>query len=458
MSKNNEFVTLSVIEADGQLVALHDGTVFPPVQNNPLAGAKKITTPPVPTWTDNGYNWAYWGHDDRLPTNMREKMELVPIAGATIKKKAEMMAGNGLVYYRTADLAKGPNVERAYVQEIEDWMAENYIETDWWLSQCIDYCLPFNCFSEMVLSNDRRRITNLHHISAEHARLSKANPKTNQLDWLYYSYHFPFGTANTDNIVPLPLMRKYAPAAFFDYLRGNKFAWHSAMRTPGMIYYARPFWYGLFKDNGWLDVSSDVPRIVAAMQRNQVTLKYLINIPLTYFTNRYQDFPTYDDKKKQEVIDAKVLQINQYLTGPDSVFKSLANVFQEDYTGKQVGKIEIVPVDDKARTDTWVPSSNRADTQIVLGMGLHPGQIGLSGEGGNLGAGSGSSERETYNLAITLNTPDQTVALSALNFVSRYNGWGVTFAVDHTHHTTTNQQETGLAPGPRTTQVQPAPA
>jgi hypothetical protein len=47
--------------------------------------------------------------------------------------------------------------------------------------------------------------------------------------------------------------------------------------------------------------------------------------------------------------------------------------------------------------------------------------------------------------------------LSALDFVSRYNKWGVTFAVDHTHHTTTNQQESGLSPGPRTTQVQPAP-
>lgn len=65
-----------------------------------------------------------------------------------------------------------------------------------------------------------------------------------------------------------------------------------------------------------------------------------------------------------------------------------------------------------------------------------------------------SDKREAYNLMITLNTPDQRRILERMNWISKYNGWGVTM-VDHTHHTTTNDQETGIQPGNQTTQVKP---
>lgn len=453
-------IQIPVVDVDSRLFAYLDESysfgqeISPKVKG---ASAADKTTPPVPTNTDNGFAWAYWGANDLLPTEMRTKMESSPIAGATVAKKISLLEGNGLVYFNTKDLAKGAKVERAYSQEVEDWLGANRIETEWFPAQCADYCLPFNCFSEIILSNDRQKATGIYHIAAEHARLSKAGVR-NQIDWLMYSYHFPFGTAQGDaNRVYIPLYKWYDEQAFLDGLRGRKFAWHTRFPSPGMIYYARPWWIGLFKENGWLDVSSQVPRIVAAMQKNQVALKYIINIPESYFVVRHPDWSTYAEEKRKEVITSKVKDINDYLAGVDNTGKSLINVFKEnEINGTPYGKIEIVAVDDKAKSGTWVPDSTAADAQIVQAFGIDPSQIGLTQQGGKMGAGSGSDKREAYNLMITLNTPDQRRVLEPLNWISKYNGWGVTFMVDHVEHTTTNEQENGLVQRDQTTQVAPS--
>ncbi len=460
MSVADTSIQIQVVQVGDRMIATHD-EFYTFGQKIGAGGVMKSdkTTPPVPAWTDNGYTWAYWGDDDLLPSKMREKIEAVPIAGTVLAKKISMLEGNGLVYFKTSELANGAQVERAYDPRVEEWMAENRINEEWFPAQCADYCLPFNCFSEIILSNDKKQVTNLYHISAEHARLSKANAR-NQVNWLMYSYHFPFGTAQADqNRVIMPLYKWYDRENFLNGLSGRKFGWHTRFPSPGMIYYARPWWIGLFKENGWLDVSSNVPKIVNAMQKNQIALKYIICIPESYFIIRHPDWTTYTAAKRTVVINNKVKEINDYLAGVDNTGKSLVNLFKEnEITGAAYGKIEIIAVDDKAKTGTWVPDSYAADQQIVQGFGMDPSQIGLQPNGGKMGAGSGSDKRESYNLMVTLNTPDQRRILEPLNWISRYNGWGVTFVVDHTMHTTVNEQESGLQDSPQTTKVQPKAA
>lgn len=461
MSIVDDKIIIDVVDVGGSLLASHDEfyTFGQKISGGSAAKAQKAdrTTPPVPTWTDGGVRWAYWGDNDLLPTEMSRKVAAAPIAGAVMAKKIAMLEGNGLVYFRSEELAKGAQVERVLIPEVEEFLAENRIEEEWFPAQCADYSLPFNAFSEIILSNDRRRATGLYHISAEHARLAKANTR-NQIDWLVYSMHFPFGTAQADqNRVAIPLYKWYDREAFMAGLTGRKIGWHTRFPTPGLIYYARPWWIGLFKENGWLDVSSQVPRIVSAMQKNQIALKYHILIPESYFLVRHPDWTTYTATKRAEVINAKVKDINDYLSGVDNTGKSLINLFKEnEITGQAYGKIEIVAVDDKAKTGVWVPDSYAADSQIVQGFGMDPAQIGLAPQSGKMGAGSGSDKRESYNLLVTLNTPDQRRILEPLNWISKYNKWGVIFMVDHTMHTTTNEKEDGLVKSPATTTVVPA--
>jgi len=135
----------------------------------------------------------------------------------------------------------------------------------------------------------------------------------------------------------------------------------------------------------------------------------------------------------------------------DKGYTSILTVFHFDELKNQaLGKIEIIAIDDKVKSDSWVPGAERANFEIVQGLGAHPTDFGLSRENGAMGSGSGSDKREVYNTGISLNTVEQQCLLAPLNFISRYNRWGVRFLIDHTSHTTSNLNESGLVPSKNT--------
>lgn len=412
-----------------------------------------------------GYNWAPWGEDDLLPTRIRAKIYEVPMAGQAVYKLVQMMWGNGIAYFRNRDIYDNDETtrpKRARIPVIDRWLRLNRINTSYLPAQFADYRFYMNAFSELVLTNDRTQIASVYHKPAEFCRLSVQSKRSMLSEYLLYTPKFAEGwTPQEPEIRKVPMLNMYDQSGFLQGLRGNKFAWHSRFETPGIVYYARPFWLGLFRNDGWMDVSSQVPRIVNAMMRNQIVLKYHILIPDTYFQIRYPDWQSFTHEQRESLIDDLIKKINQTLSGTDNAFASIATVFQQDHaTQEPLGKIEILAVDDKIKSNAWVPSSEKADAQIVQGLGLHPSQVGLATEGGKMGAGSGSDQRESYNTGITLNTIEQEIVLETLNWIAAFNSqtdpenWDITFFIDHTTHTTTNLQESGLQPSDTTLVVE----
>ncbi|MEL7122783.1 MAG: hypothetical protein AAFO07_25275, partial [Bacteroidota bacterium] len=292
---------------------------------------------------------------------------------------------------------------------------------------------------------------------AEYCRLAIESQKTYRSEHLLYSKEYGWSWSPlTKDIKRIPLMDMQLQESFLRKLRGYKFAWHAKFPTPGH-YYAYPFWLGLFRKNGWMEVAKQVPEVVNAMMRNQIILKYHVLIPESYFHIRFPDWTTYTHAQRNKIIDQTIDTINDNLKGTKNAFSSIATVFRHEM-GQAEGKVEIVAVDDKVKKDAWVPSSNIADAQIVQSLGLHPSQIGLAPEGGKMGAGSGSDQRESFNTEISLNTIDQQILLESLNWIAQYNArtnpaWDITFFIDHTTHTTTNKQEDGLEPSNTTIQT-----
>lgn len=424
-------------------------------------GKPRITQAPVPVESDTGYRWAPWGDRDDIPQRVRKAINRVPMAGVAIKKLIEMMYGNGIAYYRNSDLEQGNRIQRAYSWKVHNWLQQNSIGTKFLPAQLADYRYYMSTFCELVLSADKQTITNIFHKPAEHCRLSKQNPSNMMTEFLLYSPDFSVLTPRDENIKRLLLWHYYYDEErFFNKdLKGYKFAWHSYFPTPGMIYYPRPFWLGLFRDDGWLDVAASVPEVVNAMMRNQITIKYLVNVPETYFEVRHKDWRTYTDEQRNAHFTAVKDELNSELAGSTGGTMSIMNFFKQSANGEPIGKIEIIAIDDKIKRDSWVPSSNAADAQIVQSLGLHPSQIGLAPEGGKMGAGSGSDQRESLNAGITLNTLDQQIVLEPLNFIARFNAktdpdWDITFYIDHTYHTTSNLMESGRVAGEGSLEVE----
>jgi len=449
-------IVLDVIQhKDGSFKA-----ILPEAKIRNMEPVKKLTKAPLPEQQTQGMDWAPWGKNDRLPTEIRCKLEKVPMAGTAISKLIAMMYGNGLAYYRNSELQDGKTkVKRAHIPAIESFLQKNKIKTKWLIPQFADYRYYINTFSEMVLNRNRDQIVNLYHKPAEFCRLGAMNERTLNIDKLYFSPDFAEGMQPAqDRRKELPLYVWHEDEQFHKRLKRGKFAYHSRFETPGITYYARPFWIGLFRENGWIDVSANVPEIVNSMMRNQVILKYQILIPESYFQVRYHEWDQYSDDERNDIMDKLIDSINENLSGTQNAYKSITTLFKEDEFGNKSGKIEILAIDDKMKKDNWVPSSEISDAQIVQGLGLHPSQVGLAPQGGKMGAGSGSDQRESFNTGISLNTIDQEIVLEPLNYVAEFNArinpdWDVTFFIDHTHHTTTNNKEDGMQPSDNTIQV-----
>lgn len=456
---NGHTYELHIIEQHGELTAiLPDVKVRAQDYMEPATDrAAYPTMAPLPDDETIGYRWAPWGHDDCLPTLIREKIYSVPMAARAIYQLTQMMYGNGIAYFRNSELEDGPKVSRAFIPQVEQFLRLNRIATKFLPGQIIDYRFYMNAFSEVIFNKRRDLITGIYHKSAEFCRLSTQDQQTLRINWMYYSPEFAEGRGpQNDKIKKVQLFQWEDQERFLAGLTGHKFAWHSRFETPGATYYARPFWLGLFRKDGWLDVSARVPEIVNAMMNNQIRLKYHVLIPESYFEIRYPEWHTYTYEQKNKVIDSLINKINSTLSGTKNAFQSISTVFRQDISGNDMGKIEIIAVDDKIKDNAWVPSSDRADAQIVQSLGLHPSQVGLAPEGGKMGAGSGSDQRESFNTGITLNTIDQAVILEPLNWIAAFNAqtdpanWDITFFIDHTFHTTTNNAEDGMKPSDTT--------
>lgn len=436
-------ITLNVIEDEkGNFLAIPEAIV---------KSTKEVPVSAKEEDDNTSDGWVKWGDNDDLPTRVRKLIERVDIAGATIYKLVQMAYGNGIAYYNKSDLQKAIQqqdykISRAYNQEVEDFLKRNRIQTNWYIGQMTNFRHTMNAFSEFICDNNSNKITGVFHKEAEFCRLSSPNKQGINKE-LFYDSKFATNEASLQTISSkIPFAHWFHTKEEIQTNIGNKkrFARHSRFETAGVITYARPFWIGLFREDGWMEISSAVSEIVYSMMQNQIRLKYQIHIPESYFEVRYQDWHNKSDIDRNDIINTLIDTINNKLTGTKNAFMSISSVFKQDMQGNDRGKIEIVPIDDKVKKDSWVPSSSAADAKIVQGLGMHPSQMGLAPEGGKMGAGSGSDQRESFNTNISLNTIEQSIILEQLDFISDWNGWNVKFFIDHTYHTTTNKQEDGL--------------
>jgi hypothetical protein len=455
MKKETPHTIIDVAEVGGKLkphVSFSAVQMVEPGRVPIARGQKPTMAPTPPDRFHRAYKWASWGSYDDLPTIIRQKVNQVPIAGRTVYDLVRMATGDGLSYYFTEQRQQEGTIKRAYLPEVEDFLARNRINDKWLVPQLFDYRYLVNAFSEIIFDRRMDKVVGLFHKAAEFCRLSQMDDEQLYPEYLYFSPYFGgYEHPRDQDIRAIPLYHFWDEEnSLMRAVDTYKIAWHSCLETPGKVYYATPPWVGLFREGGWVDVSKSVPEVVNSMMKNQIRLKYQILIPESYFTIRYRDsWSTMGDEQRSKVIDDLVSDIDAQLQSTSNAYMSIVTIFNYDAVTKtELGKVQVIPIDDKVKKDEWVPGSEKSDAQIVQGLGGHPSHLGLASEGGKMGAGSGSDKREVYNIEISSNTMDQNILLEPLNWISRYNGWGVTFYIAHTRHTTTNMVEDGLVRNP----------
>ena len=387
-----------------------------------------------------------WGEDNNWPTNVRLLNEKSTTSYPMIAKQIGLLFGEGVSYY-TEEIVDGKKVKNYGSIEAVDTFFENNDIDRFMLERMMDYKFFGNIFCEFLMSKHKQEINNVNHLEAEFTRLSVQNTKSKVIEKIGLLADW------TESGTPIEIellnpKKSDKETVFKQFKKKKKFALHSTFPSPGRTYYAVPPHIAIYRKDGWLEYSNGIPLLLNKMIKNQVTLKYHIQIPYSYWQTVHKEWDNLTQEKRDEHINGVMLEMDTWLKDKSNDFKSFKSHFATDpVTGKPLAGWKIEAIDDKLKKDDYIPVAQEADAQIVRAIGIDPSLAGLQPQGGKMGAGSGSDKRVSYNNSVFITKVDAKIIFEPLYFVKRYNNWpkSLKFEFGHQAHTTTDESKSGIS-------------
>lgn len=358
-----------------------------------------------------------WGDDNDLPQKILAELKKNSDLAAMLDLQARIMYTGGVDYELMDPITYQP-LEKQADAEIEAFLKRNWMYP---IQASQDFYKFFNFFPQFTLTNNRRKIKWLVAHPANWCRyaLQDSNGKIKKC---YVNANFPDAEVNDKETLDLPTIDPILdlPENLQKRNDGPHYIYGLSYPT-GETFYSVPIFWGL-KEGKWLELANRIPAFKLALMKNQVTVKYLIKFPSTYWAFRYQNWSKMSDLQKKEAKTKEIKTVVDYLQGEENAGKTLTTTtYKEpgrtDYTG-----IEITPIDDKIKDGVYLEDGVMAHIKFFTALGLDPAILGVvPGKGGS--NRSGSDKREAITMYLRLIQMHIDLVLKPYDFVSEYNGW-----------------------------------
>lgn len=386
------------------------------------AGSNQQATVPKYNDPSTGSEPYYpWEASNDYPREVIKKIDgtIIP---AALDWKSRATRSGGLVYgyVKGHDKSGRELFEPQQIPEVDEFLDNN--DLDLFFEEGFNDLFYFNhAFVEMIKSNDGKRITTMCIQEATDCRISRQNPRTGLKDSVFIDANWPNGTKESWTEVPAVDPYYDVTGQIQNIDKKFKFIYPTSYASPGRVYYQKPAWHSLFACK-WLDVVKSVPEFKHYLMKNQMTVKYLISVPDTWWNWKY---PGFDDKPQPErvkIMQDELQNFNDIFTGVVNAGKALMMTFKTGHDGREYAKWTVQILEDKLMSGAYIEDSQEGNMHILFHVGVDPVLIGNS-PGKNMGAGSGSNDRVAFNKFIITHKPYQDKMLKPLDVVSRYNTW-----------------------------------
>ncbi|WP_187261316.1 hypothetical protein [Pontibacter beigongshangensis] len=379
------------------------------------------TTPVVKAMGDE---IASWGEDNLFPQNVMKDVEKSEVLSDTLTWKAKAWYGSGVVYgYVELDDQGNEKFIRKRMPEVEEFLKRSNINR-YALEALTDISFFANAFPEFILSKNRKKIVMLTAQDAVFCRFSK--PKTNGvINYCYINANWDNGANITDEYTT----RVSVIDPYFDpveSLRARtddfKYIYPINVPSPGKAEYQLASWNAVRK-TGWLDVAKAIPEFKKQLFKNQLSVKYLIEVHYAYWEWKYGDWSAKPVEERQKIIAEELDFFNSVMAGTEGAGKSIiATTVRNPNTGEDIPAFKVTAIDDKIKDGIYIEDSQEAASYIYTAVGVAPTLRGVS-PGKGMGAGSGSDARVAFNNFVSTSRFEQDLVLEPLNLIRDYNGW-----------------------------------
>jgi hypothetical protein len=388
-----------------------------------LEQPKKAPSDPVEKQNNTPNNIAMWGDSNDYPREIYDQAKLNSIIPSTIEWKARTIRSGGIIYGVMERDEKG---KKQFIPithpEIEEFLEFN--DMDSYLEESLSDLFWFgHMFPELNLRADRKKIVSLVHQEAMFVRFKKQNPKNGKIASVILNANWPEYKKETSREIPI-VDRYWNPAGEIREGNAFKYIFPLSYSSPGRVYYQEPSWHSLIHGK-WLDVANKIPEFKSYLMNNQMSIKYMVHIPMEWWEWKYPGFNTqgkFTATKRKEIMKKELEFFNKALTGVEKVGKALMMVFKTDSQGKAYTKWDIQILKDKKESGEYIEESQEASSHILYALAVDGTLIGNT-PGKQMGAGSGSDKRIAWNIFIMNNKPFQDKVLAPLDLITTFNGW-----------------------------------
>lgn len=377
--------------------------------------------------------WVNWGTSNNFPIEVFKDLKQNGVAFRALKLKIEMLYGKRLVPCKVVgfDPDSGKEiVELVDDPEINEFLRRSNINE--FRNRVIhDFSILGQAFPIMCLNPDRSKISMVVHDKAMKFRYAPFDKGLGRVDAVYRSANWP--TPTEEQFETIKCLDSYQCFLEVERVRLDKeVRYVFPIRSYDLVndYYSITIWNSV-RENGWLENSNNIPRIIKSIIKNSMTIKYHIRIPLSYWKGLYPDFDRKKEAERTQIVNDKLQEINDFLTGVDNPMKSFISHYATDpNTGKEVAGWEITALEDKMKYDAWNSVATAASSEILFAIGINPAIFGLSTVGGGGSAGGansgGSNIRESWLTMIASAQGERDTLYSWWPFVREYNGYDPT--------------------------------
>lgn len=386
-------------------------------------GAVAPTSPQLAAEVDSQNWYIPWGEGNRFPLDVIDVIKKDPVIPQLIRWKASVAAGRGVRAVQVTDIdstgqetyevLKDPEIKAFQSNpQIYRWLIEAYTDL---------YSLQ-NQGSEMIISKDRSKITNIIHQEMKYARYLER--KKGVVTEVCLNANWPSVQEKDQYSTILPVIDIYGLDPIAQVREASnkyKFWYPGSYPSPGDDLYQTPTWWSLEKSE-IMSIRRAIPKFKKSLLERRMMLVWHVEIPGTYWAMRFPGFEKKSEAEKRAIHKKVLKDINDNLTNPNNSGKAFFSEYAIGLDGKELGHWKINQLTDNQKEGKDLADFHESTANVFYAFGVDPTLPGFASS--EMGQRSGGSDkREAWLLYQESIISDRQLITAQLDFIAEYNGW-----------------------------------
>lgn len=362
-----------------------------------------------------------WGSKNSFPTKADEVISSTSVLNTGLKFLRTVTLGQGVYACKVEGFdAKGNEqltpIENEEVQRfVASRMVRRFLE-----KASRDYFKFGISFVELMPDIDGKAFSALNVINAKYARMvvpdmfgnsevciSGTWPRTPSAEW-------------EKQVRWLPMLQDFDPEFCTEAMKLKGKLPASIFRITDSWsnddYYGEPVWLSAYI-LGWVEISHLVPKFLQSAYKNQVTWKWHVQIPYSYWERKFPE-EQYDANERKRLIQDMMDKVELNLCGTENAEKPLFTHYAiNEMNGKIEEEWKITALDNKYKGGENLVTSAAANSEILFALMVNPTVLGATPSGNYAQAAGGSNIREAFLVNIANAWIDRQNLLDPLKLV-----------------------------------------